>query len=59
MDGRGSWLDNVFIERLWRPLKYESIYLYAYYESRSEARSGIGAWLHKYNSNVWGRAQWM
>ena len=48
MDGRGRWLDNVFIERLWRSLKYENVYLHAY-ETRSEARSGIGRWISFYN----------
>jgi putative transposase len=41
MDGRGRWLDNVFIERLWRSLKYECIYLNTF-ETGSEARAGIG-----------------
>lgn len=50
MDGRGCWRDNIMVERLWRTLKYENIYLHAY-ETGSEARSGIGAWLHKYNNN--------
>ena len=50
MDGRGCWRDNIMVERFWRTLKYENIYLHAY-ETGSEARSGIGAWLHKYNSN--------
>lgn len=40
MDGRGRCLDNVFVERLWRSLKYEEVYLYAY-ETASEARVGI------------------
>lgn len=44
MDGRGRWMDNVFIERLWRSLKYECIYLHAH-ETGSEARSGIGRWV--------------
>jgi putative transposase len=48
MDGRGRWLDNVFIERLWRSLKYENVYLNAY-ESGSEARAGIGRWIAFYN----------
>ena len=43
MDGRGRWLDNVFIERLWRSLKYEDIYLKGDADGR-EARAGIGAW---------------
>ena len=48
MDGRGRWLDNVFIERLWRSLKYENVYLNAY-ETGSEARIGIGKWIAFYN----------
>jgi putative transposase len=48
MDGRGRWLDNVFIERLWRSLKYEDIYLKGYADGR-EARAGIGAWFAFYN----------
>jgi Integrase core domain. len=49
MDGRGCRRDNIMVERLWRTLKYENIYLHAY-ETRSEARSGIGAWLYAYNT---------
>lgn len=49
MDGRGRWLDNVFIERLWRSLKYENVYLHAY-ETGSEARAGIGKWIAFYNT---------
>jgi putative transposase len=49
MDGRGRWLDNVFIERLWRSLKYEDIYLKGYADGR-EARAGIGAWFAFYNA---------
>lgn len=48
MDGRGRWLDNVFIERLWRSLKYEEVYLNAY-ENGNEARQGIGKWINFYN----------
>lgn len=48
MDGRGRWMDNVFIERLWRSLKYEDIYLKGYADGR-EARTGIGAWIAFYN----------
>jgi putative transposase len=48
MDGRGRWLDNVFIERLWRSLKYENVYMNAY-ETGSEARAGIGEWMAFYN----------
>jgi putative transposase len=49
MDGRGRWLDNVFVERLWRSLKYEEVYLKAY-ETVAEARRGIGLWFEFYNS---------
>jgi putative transposase len=41
MDGKGAWRDNVFVERLWRSVKYEEVYLRAY-ESVSEARTSIG-----------------
>jgi len=41
MDGKGAWRDNVFVERLWRSVKYEEVYLKAY-DSVSEARSSIG-----------------
>lgn len=50
MDGRGRWMDNVFIERLWRSLKYECIYLNAF-ETGSEARAGIGRWITYYNAS--------
>ena len=49
MDGRGRWMDNVFIERLWRSLKYEEVYLNAY-ESVRSAEQGIGKWFNLYNS---------
>ena len=49
MDGKGRWMDNVMIERLWRSLKYECIYLHAY-ETGSEARQGIGHWIDLYNT---------
>ena len=49
MDGRGRWMDNVFIERLWRSLKYEDIYLKGYADGR-EAKAGIGAWFAFYNA---------
>lgn len=49
MDGRGRWLDNVFVERLWRSLKYEEVYLKAY-ETVAEARRGIALWFAFYNS---------
>ena len=48
MDGRGRWMDNVFIERLWRSLKYEEVYLKGYADGR-EARAGIGSWIAFYN----------
>src|SRR5271169_1818113 len=48
MDGKGRYLDNIFIERLWRSLKYEDIYIKAY-ASVLEARRGIGGWLKFYN----------
>ena len=41
MDGKGRWMDNVFIERLWRSLKYEEVYLKAY-ETVAQAQQGIG-----------------
>lgn len=48
MDGRGRYLDNIFIERLWRPLKHENVYLMAYADGR-EARAGIARWIGFYN----------
>jgi len=48
MDGKGAWRDNVFVERLWRSVKYEEVYLRAY-ESVSEARNSIGRYLDFYN----------
>lgn len=48
MDGRGAWRDNVFVERLWRTIKYEEIYLRAY-GSVTEARASIGRYLGFYN----------
>jgi putative transposase len=48
MDGRGRFSDNIFVERLWRSLKYEEIYLRAY-ESVAEARQGITGYFHFYN----------
>jgi putative transposase len=49
MDGLGRWMDNVFIERLWRSLKHEDIYLKGYADGR-EAKIGIAAWIAFYNS---------
>jgi putative transposase len=48
MDGRGRFMDNIFIERLWRSIKYEEIHLKAYADGR-EARAGIGNWMIFYN----------
>ncbi|MBV8869619.1 MAG: IS3 family transposase, partial [Acetobacteraceae bacterium] len=48
MDGRGRWMDNVFIERLWRSLKYECVYLHAF-ETGSELRAGLTKWIGYYN----------
>jgi putative transposase len=49
MDGKGSWRDNVFVERLWRSVKYEEVYLRAY-NTVSEARTFIGRYFEFYNS---------
>jgi len=49
MDGKGSWRDNVFVERLWRSVKYEEVYLRAY-DTVSEARASISRYLGFYNS---------
>jgi transposase InsO family protein len=48
MDGKGRYVDNIFVERLWRSLKYEEVYLNAYV-SVAEAKAGIGSWLSFYN----------
>src|SRR5215475_13012007 len=48
MDGKGRCMDNIFVERLWRSLKYEEVYLNAY-TTVAEAKAGIGAWLDFYN----------
>jgi len=48
MDGRGSWRDNVFVERLWRSVKHEEVYLRAY-DSVAEARGSLGSYLGFYN----------
>jgi putative transposase len=48
MDGKGRCMDNIFVERLWRSLKYEEVYLKAY-ATVAEAKTGIGAWLDFYN----------
>ena len=49
MDGAGCWRDNVFVERLWRSVKYEEVYLRAY-ESVGQARAGLGRYLDFYNT---------
>jgi len=49
MDGKGSWRDNVFVERLWRSVKYEEVYLYAY-DSMTEARKRIKDYFERYNT---------
>ncbi len=49
MDGKGSWRDNVFVERLWRSVKYEEVYLKAY-KTVAEARASIANYLRFYNS---------
>jgi putative transposase len=48
MDGKGRWMDNVFIERLWRSMKYECVYLNAF-ETGQQARIEIGSWINFYN----------
>jgi len=48
MDGRAAWRDNVFVERLWRSVKYEEVYLRAY-GSVPDARASIGHYLTFYN----------
>lgn len=48
MDGKGAWRDNVFVERLWKSVKYEEVYLHAY-DSVTQARASIGSYLDFYN----------
>jgi putative transposase len=48
MDGRGHFMDNIFIERLWRSIKYEKVHLKANVDGR-EAQSGTGSWINFYN----------
>jgi putative transposase len=50
MDGRGRWMDNVFIERLWRSLKHEDVYLQGYANGQ-EAKAGIARWIGFYNNS--------
>ena len=49
MDGKGSFMDNIFIERHWRSLKYECVYLHAW-SGGSEAKAGISKWVEFYNT---------
>ena len=48
MDGRSAWRDNVFVERLWRSIKYEEVYLHAY-DTVAQARASLGRYLDFYN----------
>jgi putative transposase len=48
MDGKGRYLDKIFIERLWRTLKYECVYLHAW-DTGSQARAGVRNWMESYN----------
>ncbi len=49
MDGKGRWIDNVFVERLWRSVKYEDVYLHAY-ETPTELRAGLARYFEFYNA---------
>ena len=49
MDGKGRYLDNIFVERLWRTVKYEEVYLKAYTDGR-QAKTGLDAYFHFYNN---------
>ncbi len=51
MDGKGRWVDNVIIERFWRSLKYNEVYLKAY-ETPMEARKSIDKWINFYNQEL-------
>ena len=51
MDGKGRWMDNVFVERLWRSVKYEEVYLHAY-EGVAAARAGLGRYFRFYNPSA-------
>ncbi len=48
MDGKGAWRDNVFVERLWRSVKYEEVYLHAY-DTVSDSKVGLGCYFNLYN----------
>jgi putative transposase len=49
MDGKGCWVDNVFLKRLWRSLKYECVHLNAF-ETGLALRAGLGQWINHYNT---------
>ena len=49
MDGKGRWIDNVFVERLWRSVKYEDVYLHAY-ETPTELHAGLARYFTFYNT---------
>jgi putative transposase len=49
MDGKGAWMDNVFVERLWKSIKYEEVYLHAY-DSVSQAKAGLARYINFYNT---------
>lgn len=51
-DGKGRWVDNVFIERLWKSVKYEDIYLNAY-DSMMEVKGGLAIYFKFYNEKRW------
>lgn len=61
MDGRGRWMDNVFIERLWCSLKHEDVYLKGDADGR-EAHASIACWIASYNAHVrtkrWTARRW-
>lgn len=57
MDGRGAWRDNVFVERFWRSIKYEEVYLHAY-ESVADAKAGIARYIDFYNSRRPHSSRW-
>ena len=48
MDGKGAWRDNVFVERLWKTIKYEEVYLHAY-DTVSDAKAGLARYITFYN----------
>ena len=49
MDGKGAWRDNVFVERLWRSIKYEEVYLHAY-DCVNDAKTGLTRYINFYNT---------